>query len=77
MKAEEIGNRIKMLLENNDIDYKTFANEIGMSKRKLLKKLNGKLGFTLEEATKIKNCLHLELELANKIFFEPNTKINI
>lgn len=77
MLTKEINNRIKEFLDYKNINYEALANELGISKKKLVKKLDGKLSFTLEEATKIKNYLNLDLDLADKIFFHPNFKVKI
>lgn len=76
MESEKIGNRIEEILKIKNIEYDWFSSEIGISKRKLIKKLKGKLCFTLGEATKIKEILNLDLETANEIFFNPNYKKN-
>lgn len=76
MDSKIIGYKIEEILSIKNIGYDWLSRKTGISKRKLAKKLKGKLSFTLEEATKIKEVLNLDLELANEIFFNINYKNN-
>lgn len=58
---------LKAEMEKNNISQEKLALELGICRNQLNRKLNGKYTFSVEEAKKISEILHLENPL--DIFF--------
>lgn len=74
MYSEDIGKRLKSLLQKKDIKRSYLAKKIGVSYNTLTNKLNGKGEFSAIEISKIKDILNLDLKLSSNIFFNPDYK---
>ena len=66
---EEIGKRIKGLLEIFKISRITLAKEMNVSYNTLTKKLNGRADFTFKDFIIIKRIFNLKYETCGEIFF--------
>lgn len=66
---EEIGKRVKGLLEIFKIARNDLAEEMGVSYNTLTKKLNGKADFTFQDFMVIKRVFNLKYESCGEIFF--------
>lgn len=68
---EEIGKRIKGLLEIFKISRTFLAKEMNVSYNTLTKKLNGKAEFTFKDFMVMKRIFNLKYETCGDIFFNP------
>lgn len=69
MDSKIIGNRIKLLMNNNKIPVTKLASELGISYRTLAKKLNGESEFCNTDMIKLQKIFDLNLDLFANIFF--------
>lgn len=72
MDSKIIGNRIKLLMNNNKIPVTKLAKELGISYRTLTKKLNGESEFCNTDMIKLQKIFDLNLDLFANIFFNSN-----
>ncbi len=72
MEAKIVGNRIKELMNIEEIDGKELADNLKITPIELEKKLNGEEEFYLSQMMKIKELFHLNLDVFAKLFFEAD-----
>lgn len=72
MDAIIIGGRIKFFMKFRQIKRKRLAKELGISCKRLARKLNGKEEFFLDELWKLKDILNIDNELMSHILFDKN-----
>lgn len=72
MNPEEIGKRVKDLLQDKGIKRSYLAKKLGISYNTLTNKLTGKSEFSILQIVKIKEVLELDDEFSNNLFFNPN-----
>ena len=75
MCSENIGEKVKILLQREKIKRSYLAKKMGISYNTLTYKLNNKREFSALELTKIINILNLNKEIAFNIIFNNNYKI--
>lgn len=75
MEPELIGKRVIKLMEKNKIETKELAHKMGIEKKTLEKKLEGKEEFYLDEMIKIKNIFQLDTRDCDELFFQKETKV--
>ena len=75
MNPEEIGKRIKILMNNKGIKRSFLARKLKISYNTLTNKLNGKSEFSVLQIAIIKEALGLDDKLSINIFFNPNFQI--
>lgn len=72
MNAEQIGKRIKALMEVKSLKRCYLAKELDISYNTLTKKLNGKREFTVAEILKIQEILGVNGQIYGNILFNEN-----
>lgn len=72
MEPEVIGNRIKKLIEIEQIEIKELAKKLNITESELIKKLDGEEEFYISQIIEIKEIFHLNLDVFAGIFFEPD-----
>lgn len=72
MNPEEIGKRVKDLLQDKGIKRSYLAKKLGISYNTLTNKLTGRSEFSILQIVKIKEVLELDDEFSNNLFFNPN-----
>ena len=72
MNPEEIGKRVKDLLQDKGIKRSYLAKKLGISYNTLTNKLTGKSEFSILQIVKIKEILELDDEFSTNLFFNPN-----
>lgn len=72
MNPEEIGKRVKDLLQDKGIKRSYLAKKLGISYNTLTNKLTGKSEFSILQIVKIKEILELDDEFSSNLFFNPN-----
>lgn len=75
MNPEIIGNRVKEIMKNKNITVQELSEKIGINKKCLEKKLEGKEEFYLDEMIKIKKILNLNLEESDYLFFKKEMEV--
>lgn len=68
-ESEDVGQKIKALLEIKNIKRTYLAKEMGISYNTLTKKLNGQREFTLYEIYKIQKIFNIDNDTYSKIIF--------
>ncbi len=72
MDSKIIGDRIKLLMNNNKIPVTKLANMLNMSYKTLVRKLNGESEFCNTDILKLQKIFDMNLELFSNIFFNSN-----
>lgn len=70
MKAEIVGKRVKELMQNKKINVEELADKLGVSKKDLEDKLEGKEEFFVSEVINLTRLFHLDINTVNEIFFK-------
>lgn len=74
MEPEIVGNRVKKLMEKNNLSTQELAKKMEIEPKVLENKLNGKEEFYLGEMTKIKNIFNLDVKECDELFFKEKTE---
>lgn len=72
MDSEVVGDRIRKLMEENNITIEELANKMKLEEEVVKNKLNGKEEFYIEEMYKIKKLFGLDLDSVDKLYFQKN-----
>lgn len=72
MKAEIVGKRVKELIQNRKINVEELAKELGISKKDLEDKLEGKEEFFVSEVINLTRLFQLDINTVNEIFFKED-----
>lgn len=74
MDPKIVGNRLKILMQENEIKRSYLAKKLGISYNTLTKKLNGQREFSAIEIAKLRYFLELDEKMSVNIFFNPDYK---
>ena len=75
MEPEVVGKRVKDLMKKQKITSEKLAKSMGIDKKDLLIKLEGKEEFYLNEMIKLKEIFKLDEKGCNDLFFRKTTEV--
>lgn len=75
MEPEIIGNRVKELMQKQNITIEQLSKKMDIDLRELNNKLEGKEEFYIDEMKKIKEIFELDEKSSDELFFKENCEV--
>lgn len=75
MEPEIVGERVRKLMEKDNMEMMELANKMDLNIESLKDKLEGKEEFYIDEMMKIKEIFQLSSSECDAIFFQEETEV--